>query len=199
MKEISESSTPYSDPVPILGIYSPVRIDAKEEPGRIAVFGDSSCLDGAFVEDENCFWLLESILKFTNDGELDSTLNELELLKEPFKSNLLQYPQRLNGNNLHKYSKVIDNYAVCNTINFKRYPSPSGGNIEMSAYWERRKPINNREFIENVSSRKVLPEDSFSFNDFAPLLFGCIILLLLFLRQMKIRRDHAILLARSQV
>ncbi|GMF65069.1 unnamed protein product [Phytophthora lilii] len=59
--------------VPVLGLY--------EVPsyygGRIAVFGDSSCIDSSVhpkAKFRNCFGMLRTILRFTNDAELPSSI-----------------------------------------------------------------------------------------------------------------------------
>ncbi|CAI5716077.1 unnamed protein product [Peronospora destructor] len=77
--------------VPVLGLYEvPSR-----NGGRIAVFGDSSCLDSSVhpaAKFQNCFGMLHTILRFTNDDVLpfsstlqdDSTSTELQRLKLEF-------------------------------------------------------------------------------------------------------------------
>ncbi|TYZ57718.1 hypothetical protein PybrP1_006293 [[Pythium] brassicae (nom. inval.)] len=58
------------DGVPVLGLY---QVPAKNG-GRIAVFGDSSCLDAsvhpAAAGFRHCFGMLRALLRFTNDGIL---------------------------------------------------------------------------------------------------------------------------------
>lgn len=72
-KEIIDNKIVKLKDVPILGLYSaefnkkqqnlhpPVR---KNSEGRIAVYGDSSCLDSAHLQ-KDCFWMLEALLQFT--------------------------------------------------------------------------------------------------------------------------------------
>jgi membrane-bound transcription factor site-1 protease len=59
--------------VPILGLHSPAHVDKTHEDddglhaGRIAVFGDSSCLDGAArLDRKNCYWLAKDLLMYAS-------------------------------------------------------------------------------------------------------------------------------------
>ena len=75
-KDIIENKIVKLKDVPILGLYSaefnkkqqnlhpPTR---KNSEGRIAVYGDSSCLDSAHLT-KDCFWMLEALLQFTTTG-----------------------------------------------------------------------------------------------------------------------------------
>ena len=55
--------------VPMLGLYDDSK--AGKMTGRIAVFGDSSCLDKS-AAGKHCLWLLAPILAFLEFGEVDS-------------------------------------------------------------------------------------------------------------------------------
>ncbi|XP_049538896.1 membrane-bound transcription factor site-1 protease isoform X2 [Anopheles darlingi] len=83
------------------------RNDVGPTGGRIAVYGDSNCLDSTHLE-KPCFWLLDSLLEYTMTGHVTSLLRELnssrrtEQLEENQKP-----PQRMQHNNLHLYSKVL--------------------------------------------------------------------------------------------
>ncbi|KAE8901445.1 Membrane-bound transcription factor site-1 protease [Phytophthora fragariae] len=60
--------------VPVLGLYEVPSIYG----GRIAVFGDSSCLDSSVhpaAKFRHCFGMLRSILRFTNDAVLPSSIS----------------------------------------------------------------------------------------------------------------------------
>lgn len=52
--------------VPILGLY-----ENRSHPlsGRIAVYGDSNCLDSSHMT-KDCFWLLDALLEFTMHGQV---------------------------------------------------------------------------------------------------------------------------------
>ncbi|KAF1334167.1 Membrane-bound transcription factor site-1 protease, partial [Globisporangium splendens] len=65
----------YLDDTPVLGLYQvPSR-----NGGRIAVFGDSSCIDAsvhpASSGFQHCFDMVRSLLRFTNDGHLPESTN----------------------------------------------------------------------------------------------------------------------------
>lgn len=78
----------------------------QSKSGRIAVYGDSNCLDSTHI-DKACFWLLDSLLEFTMTSHLTS------LLKNMNKSGKVKFrtdshaPSRMNDNNLNKYSNVL--------------------------------------------------------------------------------------------
>ncbi|XP_052862529.1 membrane-bound transcription factor site-1 protease, partial [Anopheles cruzii] len=75
--------------------------------GRIAVYGDSNCLDSTHLE-KPCFWLLDSLLEYTMTGHVTSLLRELNSTRraEQLEDNP-KLPQRMPNNNLHLYSKVL--------------------------------------------------------------------------------------------
>ena len=52
--------------VPILGLY-----ENRSQPlsGRIAVYGNSNCLDSSHMS-KNCFWMLDALLEFTMHGQV---------------------------------------------------------------------------------------------------------------------------------
>ncbi|OWZ09222.1 Membrane-bound transcription factor site-1 protease, partial [Phytophthora megakarya] len=112
--------------VPVLGLYQVPSIYG----GRIAVFGDSSCLDSGVhpaAKFQNCFGMLRTMLRFTNDAELppsiapqdESASTGLHRLEVEFvgdKSNLhalvdLQdeniWKQRTRHTEFAKHSKVL--------------------------------------------------------------------------------------------
>lgn len=102
--------------------------------GRIAIFGDSSCLDD-ISKSHHCYWLLESLLTFTNEKSyfyflffmyiflvIDETLFKLiKPLTESYKNNFINIPKSLESSHLKKYSKVIEKSVSCKIIDFKRY------------------------------------------------------------------------------
>jgi hypothetical protein len=81
--------------------------------GRIAVFGDSSCLDSA-NQRTPCHWLLAKMLQYTSRGLVDENVfgvgNAVEHLDNAdFVSDRLVLPSRLppNENDLRKFSRVL--------------------------------------------------------------------------------------------
>eukprot|EP01087_Luapelamoeba_hula_P020230 TRINITY_DN6871_c0_g1_i1.p1 TRINITY_DN6871_c0_g1~~TRINITY_DN6871_c0_g1_i1.p1 ORF type:complete len:1117 (+),score=136.46 TRINITY_DN6871_c0_g1_i1:101-3451(+) len=143
-QEILES-VPVKDHVPVLGLLS-LR-DAKgpsvgttstagkstnRAPGRMVVFGDSSCIDDAHQRSP-CFWLLKSLLTYTSQGLIDDALfalplpslgastgtstasspprppvSLLQLGQNTYRSTRLQQPVRIvnEENDLTKFSRV---------------------------------------------------------------------------------------------
>ena len=65
--------------VPILGLYqTPIK-----NGGRIVVYGDSNCLDSAHLQ-RDCFWLLESMLKYaTSSSALPPFTHSEEIRPQP--------------------------------------------------------------------------------------------------------------------
>lgn len=100
--EVSASKTRTSSDVPILGLYQ----TTSDNGGRIVLYGDSNCLDGAPLQ-RDCFWLLNEMLQFTSANELSSVFSEYKgSYIEPDENIVL--PQRMEGNHLNRYSKVLD-------------------------------------------------------------------------------------------
>ncbi|XP_050093002.1 membrane-bound transcription factor site-1 protease isoform X2 [Anopheles aquasalis] len=110
------------------------RNDVGPTGGRIAVYGDSNCLDSTHLE-KPCFWLLDSLLEYTMTGHVTSLLRELnssrrtEQLEENQKP-----PQRMQHNNLHLYSKVLVTHS---SVHAKR-PLPKCDRLE----WEQPVTLN---------------------------------------------------------
>ncbi|XP_055692717.1 membrane-bound transcription factor site-1 protease isoform X1 [Lutzomyia longipalpis] len=82
--------------------HSPVR-----RGGRIAVYGDSNCLDSTHLE-KPCFWLLDMLLEYTMTSHVAGLLSGLNQSgKIHFRQDVIS-PARLPNNNLYMYSKVLD-------------------------------------------------------------------------------------------
>ncbi|XP_053658171.1 membrane-bound transcription factor site-1 protease [Anopheles marshallii] len=88
--------------------------------GRIALYGDSNCLDSTHLE-KPCFWLLDSLLEYTMTAHVTSLLRDLNVSRqvEQIEDNL-KLPQRMPNNNLHLYSKVL----VPHTTTGEKRPLP---------------------------------------------------------------------------
>lgn len=113
--------------VPIAGMFPTDPQISSQRPngtfsGKIVVFGDSSCLDDANNRNPNspgdCFWMLEDFLTFVTHGKISQRLKWDSPLTEDFQSEPLELPRRMEGHDLHKYSKVIGQSAVCPWIDF---------------------------------------------------------------------------------
>ncbi|XP_055705790.1 membrane-bound transcription factor site-1 protease isoform X2 [Phlebotomus papatasi] len=75
--------------------------------GRIAVYGDSNCLDSTHME-KPCFWLLDMLLEYTMTSHVAGLLSGLNQSgKIHFRQDVIS-PARLPNNNLYLYSKVLD-------------------------------------------------------------------------------------------
>lgn len=85
----------------------------KKSEGRIAIFGDSNCLDSTHL-DKPCYWLLDALLEYTMTNHISNLLKDLNKLSKLASSGSSfvdgkrkQLPARLAGTNLHQFSKVL--------------------------------------------------------------------------------------------
>lgn len=98
--EVVTGETKTEEDVAILGLYQVPGLQS----GRIVLYGDSNCLDNAHME-KDCFWLLDLLVDFTANRVLSPVLKDLSSgPPKPSES----VPERMDGNHLHKYSKVLD-------------------------------------------------------------------------------------------
>ncbi|EDV97999.1 membrane-bound transcription factor site-1 protease [Drosophila grimshawi] len=74
--------------------------------GRIAVYGDSNCLDSSHM-DKACYWLLTTILDFAMNSHKSMLLENLNGISEFKETNRKPLPMRISSSNLKKFSKVI--------------------------------------------------------------------------------------------
>ncbi|XP_038699806.1 subtilisin-like protease SBT6.1 isoform X2 [Tripterygium wilfordii] len=81
--------------------------------GRIAVYGDSNCLDSSHMV-TNCYWLLKKILEFTNDNSRDPLLfSDSAKLGDPLYKDDIQLPSRRTDVNFTSYSAVLGKELIC--------------------------------------------------------------------------------------
>ncbi|XP_076896100.1 subtilisin-like protease SBT6.1 isoform X1 [Bidens hawaiensis] len=80
---------------------------------RIAVYGDSNCLDSSHMV-TNCYWLLRKILDFTGKKVKDPILfsNSVKL-KTPLHQDDDQLPSRRTDLNFSMYSTVLGKELIC--------------------------------------------------------------------------------------
>ncbi|TYI25057.1 hypothetical protein ES332_A05G026300v1 [Gossypium tomentosum] len=91
---------------PILGL-----LDAGE--GRIAVYGDSNCLDSSHMV-TNCYWLLRKILDFTGSNIKDPVLfSESAKQDVPLYEDDNRLPSRRTDVNYTLYSTVTGKDLIC--------------------------------------------------------------------------------------
>ncbi|XP_055385918.1 membrane-bound transcription factor site-1 protease isoform X2 [Condylostylus longicornis] len=83
-----------------------------QREGRVAIFGDSNCLDSTHLE-KPCYWLLDALLEFTMTNHISSLLHDLNknnhvILQSDVATPTKLLPGRMSGSNLNQYSKVLD-------------------------------------------------------------------------------------------
>lgn len=83
--------------VPILGLY---QNSEKVNSGRVAVYGDSNCLDTAHKKSD-CFWLLSALLEFT------------------LHNNVFRHFKKTNTRNFHSSKKNVER------VNFEKFSQHS--------------------------------------------------------------------------
>lgn len=109
---LGEAETTTYD-VPILGL---LQTNINEKSGKVIVYGDSNCLDNSHLQ-KDCFWMLDGILEYTSTGHMPSIFKETEF-KLPSQN--MELPQRMEGNHLYRYSKVLDNHM--STLQTRQLP-----------------------------------------------------------------------------
>ncbi|XP_027072249.1 subtilisin-like protease SBT6.1 [Coffea arabica] len=81
--------------------------------GRIAVYGDSNCLDSSHMV-TNCFWLLKRLLNFTSGNIKDPVLfSESNRQHMPLHLDNNQLPSRRTDVNFSTYSSVVGKELIC--------------------------------------------------------------------------------------
>lgn len=104
-QNVLTSSTTKADS-PILGL-----LEVGE--GRIAVYGDSNCLDSSHMV-TNCYWLLRKILDFTGANIRDSVLfSDSSKQDTPLVEDDNQLPSRRTDVNFSSYSAVVGKNLAC--------------------------------------------------------------------------------------
>lgn len=81
--------------------------------GRIAVYGDSNCLDGSHMV-TNCYWLLRKFLDFTSRNIKDPVLfSDSAKTNKPLHVDKSQLPIRRTDVNFSSYSSVVGKDLIC--------------------------------------------------------------------------------------
>ncbi|GLT57281.1 hypothetical protein SLA2020_302650 [Shorea laevis] len=81
--------------------------------GRIAVYGDSNCLDSSHMV-TNCYWLLKKILDFTSSNIKDPVLfSDSAKQDKPLNEDDNQLPSRRTDVNFSTYSAVVRKDLLC--------------------------------------------------------------------------------------
>lgn len=98
----------------ILGLLQLNPHSENETAGRIAVFGDSSCLDSSSrMESKNCLWLLHDLLKWSSQAIVPNWIKDTSPLTDAFLSETDAPPLRLQGSQLFRYSTVLSRPLEC--------------------------------------------------------------------------------------
>ena len=72
-REVLGETGELSVKVPVLGLY---QTRASHHGGRLVVFGDSNCIDGAHLT-KPCYWLMDAMLEYTSAGHLPQVQHSL--------------------------------------------------------------------------------------------------------------------------
>ncbi|XP_077301788.1 membrane-bound transcription factor site-1 protease [Arctopsyche grandis] len=80
----------------------------KRQSGRLAIYGDSNCLDSSHLE-KACFWMLDAILEYTSTGHMSKLFLDNNSPHREVNIIPSELPQRMKGNGLHRYSRVLEN------------------------------------------------------------------------------------------
>jgi hypothetical protein len=131
-----------------LQVESPILGAVEAGLGRIAVYGDSNCLDSSHIM-SNCYWLLKKLLDFTSHNIRDPVIfpatNELATALGMPDSPL---PMRRDDVNFSSYSLVLGQPLRCGTdaplgvqgtrgyIQEQREPFPNVGSKSALSQWE---------------------------------------------------------------
>ncbi|CAN1331151.1 Subtilisin-like protease SBT6.1 [Linum perenne] len=120
---LSKSGTTKADS-PILGL-----VEAGE--GRIAVYGDSNCLDSSHMV-TNCYWLLRKILDFTSGNVRDPLLfSESAKQYTTIYVDDNQLPSRRTDVNFSTYSAVVEKDLICSRDSRSEVWGTKGYNVDV--------------------------------------------------------------------
>ncbi|XP_042143236.1 membrane-bound transcription factor site-1 protease isoform X4 [Ixodes scapularis] len=126
--------------VAILGL---LQTGNSKSSGRIAVYGDSNCIDTAHMQKE-CYWLLHALVQYSTTGLIAPFFESSSSLPA---SNGSLLPKRMEGNRLHRYSKVLQNrpgvpelraLPPCPALNWA-VPLPLNQSAPSSTLWKSQK------------------------------------------------------------
>jgi membrane-bound transcription factor site-1 protease len=114
--EVVEGTSSKERSIPILGFHSPVK-EANSQMGRIALYGDSNCLDSAHLQ-KDCFWLIQDMLHYVTTGKLSDPFQKYarktgqDVLSSSLAAAAESHPpQRVEGSSLYRYSKVLEGHV----------------------------------------------------------------------------------------
>ena len=112
-----------SDNIVAFGLVDWNKVDksANGKGGRIAVYGDSNCIDSNNARGRSCFWLLEIFLKYTTEGQFGEKLKNMvmELKNDLLDKRAGAEPKRRPDSvrQFRKHSKVMLMENMESTVN----------------------------------------------------------------------------------
>ncbi|CAF1122635.1 unnamed protein product [Adineta ricciae] len=111
--DIESIMKPHPISMPILGLVE------SAGGGRIAVYGDSNCIDSVHLV-RDCYWLLLALLEFTTSSRVPKLFLQLDENRQMD----LDVPelQQLNTSRLHIFSRVIEKNPLDNTTRQRPLP-----------------------------------------------------------------------------
>ncbi|XP_052062556.1 membrane-bound transcription factor site-1 protease-like [Mytilus californianus] len=139
--EVLKGESKSVDTVPILGIHQ--TSSGGPDSGRVALYGDSNCLDNSHMQ-KDCYWLLSALLEYTaynNMVPLFTGQDHVSLTSS-------ELPTRMEGNHLHRYSKVIEGH-LGSTVSKVLPPCPH-------QVWAKPHPLNKTANINLFQQQKLL-------------------------------------------
>ncbi|XP_030588228.1 membrane-bound transcription factor site-1 protease isoform X2 [Archocentrus centrarchus] len=127
--EVLKQETAVVEEVSILGLYQ----TPSDGGGRIALYGDSNCIDDSHRQ-KDCFWLLDALLQYTSYSMTPPSLSHSHSRVAPPTGAEHPLPQRLEGNHLYRYSKVLEAHLG----DPKPRPLPACPHLS----WAKPQPVN---------------------------------------------------------
>ncbi|XP_050218148.1 subtilisin-like protease SBT6.1 isoform X2 [Mercurialis annua] len=113
--------------------------------GRIAVYGDSNCLDSSHMV-TNCYWLLKKILDFTSGNIRDPLLfSDSVKQDEALYIDDNQLPSRRTDVNFSSYSAVVGKDMICSSDSRSEVWGTKGYNLHVRG---RNRRLPGHSFID---------------------------------------------------
>lgn len=156
--------------VPILGLYYP------SNGSKLAVYGDSNCLDSAHLKKE-CFWLLDTLLRFVESGKIPASFKRQSStsLAETAENEMINYSNKLHQENQRNNLLGNDEHPILSQSTLLNHTLPQ--RLNSSRLYQHSQVINVPYKDEVQIKRKcpacnlILPEPSFPTRDISPIIF----------------------------
>eukprot|EP00249_Psilotum_nudum_P017734 c26465_g1_i3 orf=1577-4720(+) len=136
--------------------------------GRIAVYGDSNCLDSSHMV-INCYWLLKKLLEFTSQNIRDSVIfSSPKKLTFPLIEHNIHLPTRRDDVNFSMYSLVLERKLQCKSdARFEVLGSRGysvGYSDSLYSIYPQRQPMGNDAHDHRILSSLPTATNSSSFS-----------------------------------